>query len=106
MTDWGGEECNTPYFVFANDRRECGNPAEGERNGLLSVVIPDLIRNLAFITPVTWVKLEILKQVQDDKMGQIEGRALHSVFANDRRECGNLAEGEKGMGFPMVSFRT
>ena len=32
-------------------------------------VIPDLIRNLGFTTLVTWIKLEILKQVQDDKMG-------------------------------------
>ena len=34
-------------------------------------VIPDLIRNLAFINPVTWVRLEILKQVQDDRVGQM-----------------------------------
>ena len=33
------------------------------------VVIPDLIRNLAFTTPVTWVRLEILKQLQDNKVG-------------------------------------
>jgi len=40
-----------------------------QRNGLPNDVIPDLIRNLAFTTPVTRVKLEILKQVQDDNFG-------------------------------------
>jgi hypothetical protein len=41
-----------------------------EKNGLPSDVIPDLIRNLIFTAPVMWVKLEILKQVQDDKVGR------------------------------------
>jgi hypothetical protein len=41
----------------------------GDKEGIPFSVIPDLIRNLAFITPVTRVKLEILKQVQDDKIG-------------------------------------
>jgi hypothetical protein len=39
------------------------------KRGIPLLVIPDLIRNLAFTTPVTRVKLEILKQVQDDNFG-------------------------------------
>ena len=34
-----------------------------------SDVIPDLSRNLVFTIPVTRVRLEILKQVQDDRLG-------------------------------------
>ena len=46
------------------------------------LVIPDLIRNLVFTTSVAWVKLDILKQVQDDKVERSEGH------------------------FPVLSFRT
>ena len=46
-----------------------GNPIPSLR--LLPLyVIPDLIRNLVFTTTVMGVKLEILKQVQDDRVGR------------------------------------
>ena len=50
--------------------------AERNRDGFIRNVIPDLIRNLAFTLCLllAWVRLEILKQVQDDRVGGEKGK--------------------------------
>jgi hypothetical protein len=48
------------------------------------LVIPDLIRNLGFTTALKVTKWGVA--------------APHSEFANDRKECGNPAVGEKEWG--------
>jgi hypothetical protein len=57
------------------------------------------VKYLGFIPLVAGVRLDILKQVQDDRVWPSEGNTAppHSDFASVSKR-GNLAEGGKGMG--------